>query len=81
VKHSFDTEIFVDVWPGHSIAVADNLKIVSLVGCRFTHPPGSRKRNAYHASVYEAEGDQLLGHRDFLDPSIGANRNAHAMPP
>jgi hypothetical protein len=81
VKHSFDTEIFINVWPVDSMAVADDLEVVSLGGCRFTQPPGPRQRNAYYASVYKTESDQLLGHRNFLDPSIGANRNAHAMPP
>src|SRR6266404_6352513 len=53
VKHPFDTEIFVDVRPVHSLARPDDSKSCALGRAGLGQTPGPRKRHTDDATVLQ----------------------------
>ena len=60
MKHPLNAEIFVDLRPMDSMAIADNLVVVSLGWSRVAEPPGPCQRHTDDTPVNEMECDQLV---------------------
>ena len=60
MKHPLNAEIFVDLRPMDSMAIADNLVVVSLGWSRVAEPPRPCQRHTDDAPVNEMESNQLV---------------------
>jgi hypothetical protein len=81
MQHSFDADVLVNIWPVYSLTGSNDFKVVALNRRSFAQPPRPGQWHADHATVHELERNEILGNRNILNSGIGANRNAHAMPP
>src|SRR6266545_336743 len=80
VEHAFRADVFIDVRPVHSVAVADEFPIRTLRGGRVGQPPRPRQWHADDTSINQVSRNCLVVDVDAGDPGLNADRSAHAMP-
>ena len=79
-EHAFDAEIFVDIQPMHSLAIADDCIILALSRSGLAQAPRPCQWNADDSPVDQMESDQIVRNRYVFYPSIGLSRSTHSKP-
>jgi len=79
-EHAFCADIFIDIRPVHSMAVAYEFPIGALRWRRVGQPPRPRQWHADDTPINQVRGDCFVVDVDAGDPRLNANRSAHAMP-
>ena len=80
VEHTFHADVFIDIWPVHSLPVSNKSEVRSLRRRRFRQSPGPRKRYADNTTVHQMRDNGVGCNLDVSNPRLGASHNAHAMP-
>jgi hypothetical protein len=80
MQHAFGTEVLVDVWPMHTVAISNEAPIRSLRWRGFGETPRPRQWHANHTTIDQVGGDRIVGHFDACNPGFNADRSAHTKP-
>ena len=77
-KDARNTQVLIDLRPVNPFAFADELPIISLIGCRMKQAriPNQRSRNP--ASIDEMHGELIVGHDDLHGTRFRLSQSARA---
>ena len=80
MKQPFGAEVFINVWPVHTLAGSDQPPVGALRRRCLGQSPGPRGRYAYDATVGKMRDDLVLGDLHILYERFAASHNVHAKP-